>query len=129
MLTGGVDIWLNNPVRPLEASGTSGMKAALQGVPNLSIPDGWWVEGCNHRINGWAFGDGVDLETGEWPEPKERNDWADADSLYKILEEEVLPMITSDDTAAWQEIRKGSIASAAEFASRRMVTDYVERIY
>ena len=129
MLTGGVDIWLNNPVRPLEASGTSGMKAALQGVPNLSIPDGWWVEGCNHRINGWAFGDGVNLETGEWPEPKERNDWADADSLYKILEEEVLPMITSDDTTAWQEIRKGSIASAAEFASRRMVTDYVERIY
>ena len=129
MLTGGVDIWLNNPVRPLEASGTSGMKACLQGVPNLSIPDGWWVEGCEHNVNGWAFGEGVNLETGEWPEPPARNDEADAESLYQILEKTVLPVITATDRSAWAAICKGAIASSATYASRRMVHDYVERIY
>jgi starch phosphorylase len=129
MLTGGVDIWLNNPVRPLEASGTSGMKASLQGVPNLSIPDGWWVEGCDHGVNGWAFGDGVDLQTGEWPKPPPRNDHADAESLYKILEQVVLPMITDTSPAAWRTLCKGAIASAGQYASRRMVEDYIERIY
>ena len=129
MLTGGVDIWLNNPVRPLEASGTSGMKASLQGVPNLSIPDGWWVEGCEHGINGWAFGEGVNLDTGEWPEPLARNDEADAESLYEILENTVLPCITAEDRTDWLRICKGAISSAAAFASRRMVHDYVERIY
>jgi len=129
MLTGGVDIWLNNPVRPLEASGTSGMKASLQAVPNLSIPDGWWVEGCDHGKNGWAFGEGVDLETGEWPLPPPRNDAADADSLYRILEQRVLPMMTAPNNGPWQTVRRGAIASAAQFASRRMVQDYVDRIY
>jgi starch phosphorylase len=129
MLTGGVDIWLNNPVRPLEASGTSGMKASLQGVPNLSIPDGWWVEGCDHGVNGWAFGEGVDLESGKWPPPPPRNDAADAESLYRILETKVLPMMTSEDSTAWQNLRRGAISSAAQFASRRMVQDYVEKIY
>ena len=55
-MTSGVDIWLNNPIRPLEASGTSGMKAAMNGVPNCSILDGWWPEGCEHGVNGWAIG-------------------------------------------------------------------------
>src|SRR5205814_6459377 len=58
LLTRGCDVWLNNPVRPLEACGTSGMKAALNGVMNLSIPDGWWAEACQHGVNGWAIGDG-----------------------------------------------------------------------
>jgi starch phosphorylase len=129
MLTGGVDIWLNNPVRPLEASGTSGMKASLQGVPNLSIPDGWWVEGCEHGVNGWAFGEGVDLATGAWPDPPPRNDKDDAESLYQILETTVLPMITDADPGPWCTLRKGAIASAAQFASRRMVRDYVAHIY
>jgi starch phosphorylase len=129
MLTGGVDIWLNNPVRPLEASGTSGMKASLQGVPNLSIPDGWWVEGCDHGVNGWAFGDGVNLQTGEWPAPPPRNDNADAESLYEILEQVVLPMMTDTSRSAWRTLCKGAIASAGQYASRRMVEDYIDRIY
>ena len=56
-MTSGVDIWLNNPIRPFEASGTSGMKAAMNGVPNCSILDGWWPEGCQHGVNGWKIGD------------------------------------------------------------------------
>jgi starch phosphorylase len=129
MLTGGVDVWLNNPVRPLEASGTSGMKASFQGVPNLSIPDGWWVEGCDHMVNGWAFGEGVDLQTGQWPEPTDRNDWADAESLYEVLESVVMPLVTKPKSASLLKVRKGGIASAAQFASRRMVQDYAEKIY
>ena len=60
MMTSGVDIWLNNPIRPMEASGTSGMKAAMNGVPNCSILDGWWPEACIHGVNGWAIGNAED---------------------------------------------------------------------
>ena len=80
LITSGVDIWLNTPLRPNEASGTSGMKAALIGVPNLSILDGWWVEGCKHRENGWAIGS-----------PDACDDKSDSESLYQILENEVIP--------------------------------------
>ena len=82
-LVQGVDVWLNNPIPPLEASGTSGMKAAVKGTPNLSILDGWWVEGYNGE-NGWAFGDGF-----QHPNPEVQRDY-DARSLYELLESEIV---------------------------------------
>jgi starch phosphorylase len=123
-LVHGVDIWLNNPIPPMEASGTSGMKAALNGVPNLSIADGWWIEGFNGR-NGWAFG-------GE--ELGENRDQADAEAIYRILEEEILPLyykISEDGVPHdWVKVMKESIKSnAANFSARRMVKDYVQKFY
>jgi starch phosphorylase len=129
LLTGGVDVWLNNPVRPLEASGTSGMKAVLQGVPNLSIPDGWWLEGCRHGVNGWVFGATVNPDTGRWSEPTDRDDDADADSLYAALETQVLPLITASDPTDWRAMQSQAIATAPDFSARRMVRDYVGAIY
>ncbi len=117
LLTGGVDLWLNNPIRPLEASGTSGMKASLQGVPNLSILDGWWVEGCQAGVNGFAFG-------GERPE---RDDAGDAEALYRCLIQEVAPVWA--DRQARLTMQKAAIATAADFTSERMVSDYLNRFY
>ena len=87
LLTRGADVWLNNPRRPLEASGTTGMKAAMNGVPNLSILDGWWPEGCEHGVTGWTIGD---------PDPRRSVRRADdaarrAPRCYDVLEREVLP--------------------------------------
>jgi starch phosphorylase len=123
-LVHGVDIWLNNPIPPMEASGTSGMKAALNGVPNLSIADGWWIEGFNGR-NGWAFGE---------EELSENRDQADAESIYRILEEEILSLYykISDDGVPhdWVKFMKESIKSnAAKFSARRMVKEYVQEFY
>ncbi|MBU2515298.1 alpha-glucan family phosphorylase [bacterium] len=120
----GVDIWLNTPVPPMEASGTSGMKAALNGVPNLSIKDGWWLEGYNGE-NGWAFGDELS---------KQRNDSSDATELYRLLEEKIIPMYyqTADNgtPAQWVRIMKNSIKSnGARFSARRMVKEYIENYY
>jgi starch phosphorylase len=123
-LVHGVDIWLNNPIPPMEASGTSGMKAALNGVPNMSIMDGWWIEGFNGR-NGWAFG-------GE--EVSDNRDHSDAEAIYRILEEEILPLyykISEDGVPHdWVEVMKESIRSnAAKFSARRMVKEYVQEFY
>ena len=123
-LVHGVDIWLNNPIPPLEASGTSGMKAALNGVPNLSIMDGWWIEGFNGK-NGWAFGH----EEGDG-----NRDKADAEAIYRILEQEILPLyykISEDGVPHdWVKVMKESIRSnAAKFSARRMVKEYVQRFY
>jgi starch phosphorylase len=120
----GVDVWLNNPLPPLEASGTSGMKAALNGVPHLSIMDGWWVEGFNGK-NGWAFGKG---------EGGGNRDHADAEALYHILEHEVIPLYykVSDDGIPheWVKLMKESIkSSASRFSARRMVKEYIEKFY
>ena len=120
----GVDVWLNTPLPPMEACGTSGMKAALNGVPQLSIMDGWWIEGFNGK-NGWAFGhEGVEGN----------RDQQDAEALYGILEKEVIPLYykVSDDGTPhdWVRVMKESIkSSAAKFSSRRMVKEYVERFY
>ena len=84
MLTSGCDVWLNNPQRPYEASGTSGMKPPLHGGVNLSVLDGWWPEACD-GTNGWAIGDGSEL-----PDAEAQNE-ADAQALYRLLEEEVVP--------------------------------------
>jgi starch phosphorylase len=125
-LVQGVDIWLNNPRRPLEASGTSGQKAALNGVPNLSILDGWWCEGYNGE-NGWAIG-----EEREYRDTEVQDD-ADSDSLYQLLETVILPTYYAEGAgqgAAWQKICKEAIISCAgRFSSQRMVTDYLKQVY
>ncbi len=118
MLTAGVDIWLNNPIRPLEACGTSGMKAALNGVPNFSVLDGWWAEGCAHGKNGWAIGDGEE----------HRDDLRDADALYRVLGEQILPMWEADPSL-FREVRLRAIATAPRFSAARMVHAYDERYY
>jgi starch phosphorylase len=124
-LVQGVDVWLNNPVPPLEASGTSGMKAGINGVLNLSIEDGWWIEGYNGN-NGWSFGKNRSLDS--------RNDAADANELYTILEEKVIPLYYSRSFDGipheWVSMMKESIRSiATHFSARRMVKEYVQKYY
>ncbi len=117
-IVSGIDVWLNTPQRPLEASGTSGMKAAVNGVPNLSILDGWWEEGCIEGITGWAIGDGTDGST-----------QAEADALYNKLEQVVLPLYYQD-RAGWIAVMKGAIAkNASYFNSHRMMRRYVSDAY
>jgi glycogen phosphorylase len=126
-LVQGCDVWLNNPRKPMEASGTSGMKAAINGVPHLSIGDGWWAEGFT-GANGWVIDGGV---TGDDYDAMDR---ADADALYRILEEEVVPTFYDRDAAnvphVWLGVVKQSIRTIApRFAARRMVKEYGERMY
>jgi len=126
-LVQGCDAWLNNPRKPLEASGTSGMKAAINGVPHLSIGDGWWAEGFD-RTNGWLIDGGV---TGD---NHEMVDAADANALYRLLEEEVVPAFYERGADhvphAWMAIVKESIRTVApRFCARRMVKEYAERMY
>jgi glycogen phosphorylase len=125
-LVQGCDVWLNNPRKPLEASGTSGMKAAVNGVPHLSIGDGWWAEGYT-STNGWLIDGGV-------PGEGEAVDAADSNSLYRLLEEEVVPAFYDRDAAnvphRWIGIVKESIRTVApRFSARRMVKEYVQRMY
>ena len=112
-MTSGVDIWLNNPIRPLEASGTSGMKAAMNGVPNCSILDGWWPEACEHGVNGWAIGQADD----------ERDDDRDAQRVLDAIEHEVLPS-WQQGGQRWNELMRASIATSARFTGARMISDY-----
>jgi glycogen phosphorylase len=132
-LTRGVDVWLNNPRRPLEASGTSGQKAAMNGILNLSILDGWWPEGFD-GINGWAIGDGSSNAVVDGENSEEKIDAADADALYDLLEREVVPLYYQRDQAAvpndWLERSKDAIATIApKFSAQRMVQDYVNTYY
>jgi starch phosphorylase len=120
----GVDVWLNNPIPPMEASGTSGMKASINGIPNLSILDGWWGEGYT-GANGWAFGA---------QEIQGDRTQADAEALYRLLEEQVVPLYyeRSDDGVPHRfvEVMKAAIKSVAPaFSARRMVKEYVDRFY
>lgn len=126
-LVQSVDVWLNVPRRPLEASGTSGEKVAINGGLNLSILDGWWLEGYD-GTNGFAIGDGGDPSEGA------DVDAADAESLYRVLEQEVIPCYYEHDAEAiprrWIAMMKRSIQTLApEFNSDRMVAEYAERIY
>jgi glycogen phosphorylase len=117
-MVSGVDIWLNTPLRPLEASGTSGMKAAFNGVPSLSVLDGWWVEGCIEGVTGWAIGSAGDVP-----------DRTDHDDLYQKLEEIVLPLY-AQDRSGWIAVMKGAIAkNASYFNSHRMMRRYVSEAY
>ncbi|MBL0218378.1 MAG: alpha-glucan family phosphorylase [Myxococcales bacterium] len=128
LLTRGTDIWLNNPRRPLEASGTSGMKAAMNGVPNLSILDGWWPEGCEHGVTGWKIGDADPSDDAFDEADGLRVDNRDRALLYKTLEREVLPAFAN--RAKWVAIMRASIAmSAWRFSSDRMIEDYIAKVY
>ncbi len=126
-LVQGVDIWLNNPRRPLEASGTSGMKAAVNGVVNVSVLDGWWDEGWSGD-NGWAIG-------GRETNPDEgAQDWADAMDLYRLLENEIVPTYFDRDASgvpkAWVRIMRRAIATTIwQFSTTRMLQEYAERMY
>ena len=123
MLTRGCDVWLNTPRRPLEACGTSGMKAAMNGVLNVSILDGWWVEGCTDGVTGWQIG-----EEQSYPSD-EAADAADAGALHQLLEREVLPAYY-DDRPRWRQMMRASIDMAlTRFSSDRMVREYYATLY
>jgi starch phosphorylase len=126
-LVQGCDVWLNNPRKPMEASGTSGIKAAINGVPHFSIGDGWWAEGFTGR-NGWT------IDGGKTGDNYDEVDAADADALYRLLEEEVVPAFYDRDDDGvprrWIGIVKESIRTITpRFSARRMVKEYVERMY
>ncbi len=125
-LVQGCDVWLNNPRKPLEASGTSGMKASMNGVPHLSIGDGWWAEAYNGR-NGWLIDGAVTAD-------ENATDDADADALYRLLEEQVVPTFYDRGADliphAWLAVVKEAIRTVTpQFSTRRMVKDYTERLY
>jgi starch phosphorylase len=125
-LVQGCDVWLNNPRKPMEASGTSGMKAAINGVPHLSIGDGWWAEAFNGR-NGWL------IDAGPIDNP-EAVDAADSAAIYRLLEEEIVPAFYDRDprgvSRRWLAIVKEAIRSVApRFSARRMVKEYADRMY
>jgi glycogen phosphorylase len=116
LLTAGVDVWVNTPRRPYEASGTSGMKAALNGVPSLSILDGWWIEGCIEGVTGWAIEDGA-------------NDAEEAENLYRKLENAVVPLYRSEPEK-WARIMRTTLAfNGSYFNTNRMVKQYTRNSY
>ena len=126
-LVQGVDVWLNTPKLLQEASGTSGMKASLNGVPHLSIPDGWWYEGYN-GANGWSIQNGIE------PNESSDDDNVYANILYSLLEEQIIPLYYESDLNGiphrWLRVIKEAIRTNAPlFSARRMVKDYVEQMY
>lgn len=123
MLTRGCDVWLNNPRKPNEASGTSGMKAAMNGVLNLSTLDGWWPEVCQHGVNGWQFGDGFESVDSA------KVDINDLNALYHVLQQEVIPLYYNN-RSKWTEMMKNSILCTKDsFSMKRMVEEYYEKMY
>lgn len=123
MLVRGSDVWLNNPRRPQEASGTSGMKAAMNGVLNLSILDGWWPEACQHKVNGWQIGNGYENKN------EKKLDAHDQKALYQVLLNEVLPTYYKNKKH-WVEMMKQSVVSTHKtFAVKRMLDEYYQKLY
>ena len=125
-LISGVDVWLNNPRRPMEASGTSGEKASVNGVVNFSILDGWWAEGYNQK-NGWAIGTNAEYYS------YEEQDRADSDSIYNILENKIIPAYYNKENGIskdWVTYMKNSIISTGgNYSMARMITDYTNQLY
>jgi starch phosphorylase len=126
-LVQGVDVWLNTPRRPYEASGTSGMKAAINGALNFSILDGWWREAYNGK-NGWSIGEEKEYES------TDLQDAADAESLYRTLEHEIIPMYYNRNpkemSQEWITHMKNTMKTVIpQFSTRRMVKEYVEKFY
>ena len=122
----GVDLWLNTPRAPMEASGTSGMKAAINGVPNLSVLDGWWCEGYNGK-NGWA------ISASEGDDPDSEDD-RDSTEIYRLLEDEIIPLYFTRDLedipGGWIAVIKESMRSVIpNFSSERMMKQYIEELY
>lgn len=123
VLVAGVDLWLNTPEPPLEASGTSGMKAALNGVPSLSVPDGWWVEGCIEGITGWSIGDArTDV-------PSDERRRSDADAFYEKLEKTILPMYYQSPERFVEVMRYAIALNGSFFNAQRMMHQYVLKAY
>ncbi|OPY66748.1 MAG: Maltodextrin phosphorylase [Syntrophorhabdaceae bacterium PtaU1.Bin034] len=121
LITAGVDLWLNTPEPPLEASGTSGMKAAVNGVPSLSILDGWWIEGCLEGITGWAIGrDGTGIEA---------NRSNDVLSLYGKLEHTIIPLFYRDRDRYVEVMRNAIALNGSFFNTHRMIQEYVLKAY
>lgn len=122
-MVAGSDVWLNTPLRPFEASGTSGMKAAINGVPSLSILDGWWIEGCIEGVTGWAIGNGVaDSETDSIA--------SESEALYNKLEHVVLPLYYNQNTQGWMSVMKHAISvNGSYFNSHRMMRRYLIEAY
>lgn len=126
-LISGVDVWLNTPRRPMEASGTSGQKAAVNGVINFSVLDGWWAEGYNSK-NGWTIGTNA-----EYPD-YESQDRADSQSIYDVLENKIIPMYYEKGengiSDRWiQTMKESIISTGGKFSTSRMLTDYVDNLY
>ena len=121
ILVAGMDLWLNTPQPPLEASGTSGMKAALDGIPSLSVPDGWWIEGHIEGITGWAIGNGSGHDDGR--------SGRDAASLYDKLESVILPLLYRK-LDRFLEVMHHTIAlNGSFFTTERMLQQYVLKAY
>ena len=125
LLTSGVDVWLNTPLPPLEASGTSGMKAALNGVPSLSVLDGWWIEGCVEGVTGWA----IDGAAGGKEPAAENRTPQDAAWLYRQLEHVVVPLYYGNRDGFIEVMRQAIARNAAHFNTQRMIQEYVAKAY
>jgi starch phosphorylase len=121
-LTSGVDLWLNTPERPLEASGTSGMKAAVNGIPSLSVLDGWWIEGHIEGVTGWSIGDRHSL-------PSDPDADVDAESMYQKLETVILPLYYGNRTAYLEVMRHAVSVNGSFFNTERMVSEYARQAY
>lgn len=124
LITSGVDLWLNTPQPPLEASGTSGMKAAVNGVPSFSILDGWWVEGCIEGVTGWAIGGDKDAGVGSHEARAE-----DAHALYNKLEMIILPMFGNEPDRYAEVMRHAIALNASFFNTERMLSQYITKAY
>jgi glycogen phosphorylase len=120
LLCSGVDVWLNTPLRPQEASGTSGMKAALNGVPSFSVLDGWWVEGHTEGVTGWSIGDASGSEN---------DSIAEAVSLYEKLEQVILPLYYKEPEKFAQVMRSAAALNGSFFNTQRMLLQYVRNAY